>query len=162
MIELLLVLGIFSALLMVAVPYWRELTEKNRALAYTSEIEAALRFTRSSAILLGESVTFCASKEHKECKGSWSDGQIVITQSGKVLRILSKIFNGDKLIWDGNLSNNQIVFMPTGLSKERRNGHFIYCPSSNSANAAMVIMSSIGRVRVSDLDAHGRRISCKF
>lgn len=70
LIELLLALTVFSALLLIVVPYGQELLEKNSSLAYASELQSMLRFTRDNAILLGEPVTFCGSKNHKDCNGS--------------------------------------------------------------------------------------------
>ena len=162
-VEILLVLAIFGVLLLIVMPYGHELTGKNRALAYADEIRAALRFTRSSAILLGEPVTFCGSKNHKKCDGLWIDGQIIISDSGNVLRVLSKIFSGDKLRWKSSLGKNDgIVFLPTGFTKGQQLGSFFYCPKNNTDDALAVILSSTGRARISDRDAEGRRISCNF
>lgn len=152
-IELLLVLTIFGVMLLLVVPCWYDLVSKNRTIAYVDEIQAALRFTRVSAILLGESVAFCGSKTHEKCDGSWRDDLIVITESKKVLRILSKITNGDRLKLHYSFGqNDRVVFLPTGFTYGQYDGSFHYCPKNNPKNALRVVFVPSGRTNISDRD----------
>jgi len=159
-IELLFVLAVFGAMLLIVMPFGRALIGKNRAEARTEELRAGLRFARAAAIGLGESVKFCSSKDHEKCNGSWKDGQIVITESNKVLRILSEIPVGDELVWKGR-EKNTITFSPEGLPGGQR-GSFCYYPKNDPENAAAVIMDITGRVRVLSEISKEERISCNL
>jgi type IV fimbrial biogenesis protein FimT len=162
MVELLFGLAIFSLMLSLVIPQGRVFMGKNRAIASVNELRAALQFTRISAIKLGECVTLCGSRDRKQCDGSWQEGQIVITDSHNVLRVLSKIFAGDKLIWKGGIgAREQITFLPNGKPKEQK-GHFYYCPGGSPENASAVFLEATGRVRISDKTAEGKTISCNY
>ena len=159
-IELLLVLAIFGAILLIIMPFGRGLIGKNRAQAHTDELRAGLRFARAAAIGLGESVKFCGSKNHKECDGLWGEGQIIVTESNKVLRVLSEIPVGDKLVWRGSCGEKDtIIFSQAGLPNGQR-GSFYYCPKNDPENAVAVTMDVTGRVRVANKTTKGESISC--
>lgn len=147
-IEFLLALLLLSIILLITLPFGQGLLARNRAEAYTDELRAALRFTRISAIKSGEKVTFCGSKNLKECDGSWEEGQIITTASKKVLRVLPKVFAGDKLVWRGSLNKNQIDFLPTGFLDGLK-GSFHYYSSNNKENSLVVTLEATGRVRTS-------------
>lgn len=160
LLELLFALLIFSIMSLTTIHFSKELLSKNRAKTYTDGLRAALSFTRINAIKSGEKVTFCGSKNHKSCDGSWEDGQIVVTTSNKVLRISPKIFVGDRLIWHGSFGEKErIDFLPTGFPNGQ-NGSFHYCPKNNKDNALAVILLSTGRIRVAEKTAGGKTISC--
>ena len=147
-LELLLVLAIFGIMLLVSMPYARDLLGKNRALTYANELRSALQFARISAIRLDESVIFCGSKNHKECDNLWQEGAIVITSRGRVLRVLPKISSGDKLIWCGGaIAKERITFLPREFLYGQQ-GSFYYCPKSSPGDGLAVILWVTGRVRI--------------
>jgi prepilin-type N-terminal cleavage/methylation domain-containing protein len=160
LIELLLVLAIVGVMFLLVIPKVRGLFAQNRALAYAEELKAALRYARTSAILLGEDVSFCGSADHKECDGRWSAGQIVVTKSQQVLRVLPEIFRGDKLRWHGSsTAENEIVFLPTGFFVGR-SGSFYYCPRNSSENGLRIILLPTGKVQISLRDENNLRRGC--
>jgi prepilin-type N-terminal cleavage/methylation domain-containing protein len=148
-IELLLVLLILSIILTIAIPSWHKMMRKNRALAYIDRLQAAIRFTRSAAILLGEPVTFCGSSNHQDCDGLWHEGSIVITSSGKMLRSLPKIYPGDSLSWRSSLGKNKkFTFRPDGMLAEAKRGSFFYTPKNDPAHTITIVILPTGRTRV--------------
>ncbi len=147
--ELLLVLVIFSALLLIAIPNLQDVFAKNRARAYAEALKAALKFTRTSAILRGESVVFCGSTDHKECDGKWQNGQIIKAKSGRVLRVLPQVFADDKLWWKGGGSEKGVVFLANGFTKSQI-GSFFYKPRNSTKKNVQITLLSTGRVRIED------------
>ena len=159
LIELLVAIVLVAAMLLVVTPSWRALIAKNHAVSYANDIMMALQFARSTAIKSGKPVGFCPSKNHKECGGLWKDGSIVITSGGVIVRVLPPIFYGDKLRW--NHDDSIIEFSSDGFSKGEQ-GSFFYCPKNSSENARAIILSPMGRVRVSAKTHDGKEIPCNF
>jgi type IV fimbrial biogenesis protein FimT len=145
LIELLIVIAITTIITLLTIPCLQKLIITNRAQSYTNEMVLAMKLARTTAIKLGEQVLFCASKNHKQCRGSWNDGSIVIIKkSRKILRTLPPIFNGDKLTGS---HETIITFTPDGFSK----GHqisFTYRAKNSHKNIATIILNSTGRIRV--------------
>jgi prepilin-type N-terminal cleavage/methylation domain-containing protein len=149
LLELLMVLSIFGAILLMMIPSWSHLTSRNRALAKLEELKAAIHFTRFNAILLGETVKFCGSSNHKKCDGNWNNGQVVITESGAVLRVLSKIFLNDDLEWKGGaLARDYVLFSSTGFTLSRQPGSFHYHPKNYPQNAMQLTLNPLGRCEI--------------
>jgi len=147
-IELLSVLAIFGIMLLGSISYAKNLLGKNRALVYASELRSALQFARVSAIRFDKAVTFCGSKDHTECDNSWQDGSIVVTSNGKVLRVLPKVFGGDKLIWCGSaIAKKGITFLP-GEFLYGQQGSFYYFPKDSSEGGLAIVLWLTGRVRI--------------
>ena len=94
-IELLLVLVLFGVILSIAFSFNKGLINENRADVYAHELKATLNFARAAAIARGETVELRASDTRN---GLWDKGQIVITNSGEVLRVLPKVSHGDRLV----------------------------------------------------------------
>lgn len=162
LIELLLVLAVFSVMFLLVAPFSEEVASKNRVRAIADEFIAALRFTRVLAIKLGEPVMFCGSSDQKSCNGRWQEGGIIVTSSGQVERVLSKISAKDRLIWQGSFGKKDgIVFLPTGFASGYQ-GSFYYCSGNNPENFLAVILEATGRVRVANKTAAGKTISCNF
>jgi len=150
LIELLVILTIFSIMLLIAISYGCELVGKNRAQAYVDKLRAALLFTRASAISFGEPVMLCGSKNHDKCGDSWQDDLIVITHSGKLLRVLPKAFSGDELKWFSSRGiNDRVIFLPMGFTDGEQNGSFYYCPKNHPENGLRLILVPSGRPNIS-------------
>ena len=157
LVELLLVLVILGITFSMIIPSWCSFIEKNRALAYVGELRATLQFARASAVSLGERVVFCGSRNNLECDGSWGEGQIVIADNGKVLRVLAEVPSGAKIIWHGGVgAKDKIEFLPTGRPNEQ-SGAFYYCHNQYPERVWKIILYKTGRIRVSD-----KTISCNF
>lgn len=151
LLELLLVLTLVGILSSIMVPSFSDLKNKNRALVYAHELRLALQFTRASAIALGEDVTFCNSKNHKDCDNSknWTADCIAITKSGKIMHVWSKIPRQDRLIFHGGTIEKGVRFSPLGFPYAQR-GSFFYCPEGKSKNAVSVVLQAAGRIVIKE------------
>jgi type IV fimbrial biogenesis protein FimT len=149
-IELLIAVSLTTILLVIALPPLQEMINKNNAKAHTSEIFSALQFTRMAAIKTGEEVIFCKSSDRKSCGGTWSDGQIVITQGGILLRFYAKVKLPARLIWKSSMGKNDaITFLPSGIPNGQQ-GTFYYCPENLSENGMAVVLGQTGRLRIDE------------
>lgn len=156
LIELLITTTIVALLAALSVPSYRCLISGNRAQIYVDELVSTLEFARTYAIKTGESVIFCGSKNIQYCDGLWKDGMIAITaNSAKIVKVLAPIAARDDLSWHGAYD---ITFTPDGFANGYQ-GSFYYC-SENATNAIVVILSSTGRVRISDKTHDGKKIPC--
>lgn len=146
--ELLAVFTVLGIMLLMSIPYAQNLFGRNRALTYANEIRSTLQFARSSAIRFGKPVTFCGSKDHKKCDGLWQEGSIVVTSSHEILRVLPKVYSGDKLIWCGSaITQEGITFLPREFLYGQQ-GSFYYYPKNDLAYGLAVILWITGRVRL--------------
>ncbi|MDM0091011.1 MULTISPECIES: Tfp pilus assembly protein FimT/FimU [unclassified Variovorax] len=78
-IELMVVLAIVAILMVVAVPSFSLLIQRNRLATQTNAFIGDLQFTRAEAIKQGLPVTICASSDGSTCLGTttWGTGWIV-------------------------------------------------------------------------------------
>jgi type IV fimbrial biogenesis protein FimT len=89
LIEVLTVIVIVAILTTLAVPSFRDVTQRNRIASQINSFIADLQFARSEAIKRGVSVTVCPSTSGAACSGlnAWHSGWIVfsdVDQSGSV------------------------------------------------------------------------------
>jgi type IV fimbrial biogenesis protein FimT len=87
--ELLVTLALASAITSLAVPGFRGFMQSTRAVTHTNDLITALNLSRSEATRRGAPIDVCASGDGASCSGStdWSDGWIVRTPAGEVLRV---------------------------------------------------------------------------
>jgi len=170
LIECLMVLGIVSILLLVAVPTFHDLLGRNKTSSIIDNLSQAIYFARNEAIKQGQTVTFCGSNNGQNCDGHWSEGQIVVVDhSHRLLRSLSGLPKGDQLIWRSNLAQNEALkFTATGFTAGQ-NGSFYYCKAKNShyknlyydslALGAIIVINQSGRLRI-DYDQERLQANC--
>lgn len=157
LIELLIVVSIFSILISITIPSIRNIINKNRALAHTSNIVTALQFSRTLAIKHRHPVTFGKLKD----SNTWQDGQLIVIKD-KIIRSLPAIPNGDLLIWHGsNGIQNSIVFLPDG-SLNGQQGHFCYFTKNSPENSTIIVLNQIGRIRIENKTDDGKTITCNY
>ena len=164
LVEVLIVLAIAGIFWSVSNHYWHSLVFSNQVSQGAERIRVALEFARASAIGLGEKVVFCASLDQQHCGGFWEDGQIVVTESGKILRVLPRLTKSERLVWRANLARKErIEFLPDGTTNGYW-GSFFYCAGSSNRNyqARSLIVNVSGSSRVSTKDAKGRSVTCEF
>lgn len=150
LLELLISLSILGIFLILVVPSFTPLWQKNKTTVVVNQLLSAINFSRSQAILADNYTVFCGSKDHIDCDGDWSHGQIVkIDNSSSALRYFSGLPSGDRLIWQSSLAkNNYLKFSPNGFTNGQ-NGSFYYCPKfPNQKYGAIIVVSLSGRARV--------------
>lgn len=79
LIELMIVVTLVSILLVIAIPSFRELIQRNRVAGEINSFVSDLQFARSEAIKRGQPVSLCASADGSTCLGAntWNRGWIV-------------------------------------------------------------------------------------
>jgi type IV fimbrial biogenesis protein FimT len=154
LVELLSVLAIFGILLVIAIPSGQHFLIQNRTTAHINTLTMALHYARNESVSRNERLTFCKSRDHKQCGGRWRDGQILLDTNKNVLRVFSAIPEKDNLVWNssGGL-DDFIVWLPTGYTNGQR-GTFYYCAGNNNTNSSRkVVLLDTGRSYTSAMDA---------
>lgn len=155
LIEIMVAIAIFSILMSMAVPAFREILSDTRRSLVFNEISGAINSAKAHAIKNNRTSIICASSDRENCSGSISDGFIVFTDTNLNYtrdaseRILySFVKEGNTGVgFSGNVSDS-IVFLPDGsIGKDSSTG-----------------ASTIGTIRVCSTDAasdagRGRDIS---
>ncbi|MDX1901983.1 MAG: GspH/FimT family pseudopilin [Gammaproteobacteria bacterium] len=127
----------------------------------------AIYSARSSASSRDEKAIICKSADGVACDGSWQQGLIVQSQSGKLLHALQfKHYAGIVFARLFPRGRDKLVFLPNGKT-EVENGTFWYCfAHANDPHWALVI-NRAGRVRTvfpdkngMILDSHHKRLVC--
>ena len=79
LIELMIVVALVAVLLVIAIPSFKALTQRNRVAGEINSFVSDLQFARSEAIKRGQPVSLCASADGATCLGtnSWNQGWIV-------------------------------------------------------------------------------------
>ncbi len=130
LLELLVVMAIIGIVTMVGLPNYKATMEANRVTAATNNLLGALQLARSEAAARRSTVTVCASNNQSTCSGGWSDGGVVRTNAGTVIRTIPSAsdvtisgtaisFRSDGSSAGGSLSvgSRTITVNPIGYSK---------------------------------------------
>lgn len=148
LLELMATLLVLGILLTMAISFGRSMWVENRSTTTVNGLLRALNYSRSEAILRNEKIIICPSSDQTSCDTTeWSRGQIVLTTSGTLLRVLSGLAAEDRLIWNSSLNKNQAIeWLPTGYTNGQR-GSFYYCPgNAASTSARKLVLLNTGRM----------------
>lgn len=88
LLELMVVLAIVSIAVAIGLPSYQSTMSSNRVTAASNNILGALQLARSEAAARRSTVTVCASNDQSTCSGAWSDGGVVRTNTGTVIRTI--------------------------------------------------------------------------
>ena len=143
-----------SILLLITVPDMKFFVRNNRSTAAVNNIVSALQFARGEAINRNTNVKYCKSSNHKTCGGTWEDGQIVITENDKVLRVFAALNYHDTLILSGSLGQDAFIEFTNDGSTNGQVGTFVYIPNGQKKYARTITFNHAGRVKVGILGAH--------
>ena len=163
LIELLICISFVAAMFLIAVPYWGGFVKKNQVRACADELTKALQFARAVAIRNNEPAKFCGSSDFESCNDSWNSGAIVIAEKSKrVIRVFASEFSKCNLTWHGNFGKrSSITFLPSGFP-DGQHGSVYCCPKDSAEYALSIILSSTGRLRISQKTADGEIIPCNL
>lgn len=128
LIELLVGLAVAAVLLVVAVPAYRAMIERNLVASQANSLLADLHFARSEAVTRGRDVTVCKSGDGQSCTadGGWQQGWIIFvdtTNSGvrdgadePLLRVNNRARRGLAISGTGTLSE-RVTFDSNGFAE---------------------------------------------
>jgi type IV fimbrial biogenesis protein FimT len=167
LVETLVVISILGILAAIAVPSFKATIERNRREAYANQIFEDLALARSEAIKRGVPVTVCPSTDGAGCSGStsWATGWITYvdlasygirdTNTETLLRVHEALASG----WTATKNNDRYVtFGPLGTPIGVSNFTLAICPASaacttgTTSSQTNLVMSSLGRVRIDNLN----------
>jgi type IV fimbrial biogenesis protein FimT len=125
MLELVIVIGIFTILMVVGVPSFKYVTTANRISAEVNGLIGDLQYARAEAIKEGQTVVACVSANGTTCSisNSWQNGWIVCSDplndgacdAGQpVYRIQNAFTSTDTFVASGNTST--ITFNREGFA----------------------------------------------
>ena len=111
--ELMITMAVAGIILSFGVPGFTSFIQNNRAATHTNDLVTALNLGRSEATRRGAPVVVCTSLDGATCSASndWSDGWVVRTSTGQVLRVWAARSGGAGVL-TGNVS--QIQFQARG------------------------------------------------
>ncbi len=167
-IELMIVALVLATLAYSAVPYARNLILANEITTSTNLLLAHLQFARSRAIMATATIVVCPSLDGQRCEPSnraWSHGWLVFKD--KDFKQPPRLDPEDELILSHQnessaprlySSLDHVRFSENGTA---RNGTITLChESADPAQARAIIISILGRSRVSKTTASGAPLTC--
>ena len=167
LLEMLAAIAIAAVLAVYAVPSWKHLHSRLAVKSRINRLLGDLQYARTEAITRGTRVVLCKSTDQRHCArhgGSWSNGWIgfVDKTTGHPIRRDP----GDALLIHRHhsgratrLEANRRLFRlePDGTST---NGTIKVCPVRHAAAPMALIISRVGRARVSTHTASGAKLHC--
>lgn len=163
LVELLVTLSVVAILLTLGVGGFRTLIANVKMTNAANSLIGHLQFARSEAVKRGAEVSLCPSTDGTSCvagsDGSWETGYLVrVEGSGQVLRWVDPSEMGGITVTKGGASS-RIVFKADGAAT----GYactLTLCDLGDPSKKRGVIVSNVGRVRISDYAAGGAALTC--
>lgn len=161
LVELLVVLGVGSILLAIAVPGYAFIVNANRLAAVTNDLVTALHLARSEAIKRGTRVTVCKTSDAMAVSPAchttarWEQGWLVFVDGGT----RGLIDPGDTLLWTrgqiaagtidpGSNFSRFVSYRASGVSQgsgNLANGKLRICLEGNQRD---IVINETGRIRL--------------
>lgn len=167
LIELIVTIAIMGIVLAISVPSYQNWMVNTKLTTRANDLVGALNLARHEAVRLGQRVSVCRSASGTGCAGSggWDQGYIVFSDSGTigsvdgsdaVIRYQSALAIGYTLTGNTNVAS-YVSFTSMGVPRLASNalqaGTFSLCAPSSSGLSKAIVMSSMGRIQVSDTGA---------
>lgn len=162
LIELLIALLVFCAILTLASPLLGSLLANNRLEAESKRLLGALRLARSEAVHGNTVVSVCPALVGEggepRCAGSYSDGWIVFSNSDRdgqvqtatdrVLGVFAGLPPGYRVAnrQDTRVVSSQINYLPDGTT--HRNLTLQICPPRGDVASLSIVLNLVGRARL--------------
>lgn len=112
--ELMVTVAVAAVVTSFAVPGFQSFVQNNRSATHTNDMVTALNLGRSEATRRGISVELCSSSDAATCSGNndWSDGWIVRTLAGQVIRSWPALSGGPGIL---TANVNRFQFQARGM-----------------------------------------------
>ncbi len=168
LVELLIVLSIAAIVLTLGVSGFQGLIAHTRMTNAANGLIAHLQFARSEAVKRGADVSVCPSANGAACvvanPSVWQIGYVVAILDGNsppnvttlLRRVDAEEMRGLTISSGGRM---RFTFQGDGTAGGT-NGTLTICDSGDSSNKRAVLVSKIGRVRVSDYGSGGDALTC--
>ncbi|MFT5452845.1 MAG: type IV fimbrial biogenesis protein FimT [Enterobacterales bacterium] len=176
LIELLIVVALFSITMMIAAPSFTRFTSKSRITTNLNTLARAISIARESAVTMNAVITLCRSDNQNLCRGSWHDGMILFVDYNKdhivngkdyFIAKFDKFPKDDIIFWRAFQNRQYLQMSPQGFTRFQ-NGTFTYCPKEGLEYSRGIILNAQGRVRFTkdedgdgiDEGANGKPLRC--
>lgn len=172
--ELMVTVMVAAILVTVAVPSFRDMIAKDRALAGVAELQAAMNLARSEAAKRKRPISLCKSTNGSSCTsaagGVWEAGWILFVNSDndsppvvdsgeEILRVNSGLPSGGTLrSSDVSAATDFVTFNSRGMSNKSE--IFVLCDQTKDRHARALLLSVSGTMRVMERKADGSSLSC--
>jgi type IV fimbrial biogenesis protein FimT len=162
-VELLVTLSIAAIVLTFGVSGFRYLIADTKMTNAANSLIAHLQLARSEAVKRGTEVGLCPSSDGASCvahsDGSWEIGYIVrVVSTGEVLRRVDGAEMRSITVTKSGTSSS-IAFKPDG-SAGGSACTLTICDTGDPSKRRGVLVSNVGRVRVSDYASGGGALTC--
>lgn len=164
LIESLVVLALAAVLATLAGPSFRSLLMDARLAARQSELVHAVHLAKAQALVRGEDVVLCPSRDAVHCEAEWSSGFLVTvapasTAAARLATPEAPIMAVAPSARTALAANRDaFVFRPAGLRSV--NGTFTLCDRRGAGHARQVVVSYTGRARVAAAGEGAASIEC--
>ena len=175
LLELMVTLLLFSIILIVGVPTFREFTLTNKMATRVNTLVSDLTYARNEAVKRNSGVTVCKSANPTSAlasctsAGGWEQGRIIFVDAigppygqrdtGEVLLRASQPFaDGSTLRGNANVQDS-ITYIGTGRVAGS-NGSLIFCDEritnfdTDKSKARVIVISNTGRIRTEPGDGN--------
>jgi len=157
-LELAIALAVAATLVALAAPSFASLIERTRYNAASHDLSAGLAQARMLAVVRGQPVTLCPSRDGERCEATfdWSQGWITYLDPGRgaqpdhagnVLLVVRRVGGGAQPRVETSSGRQRVRFQPDGTA----GGHnltFRICNADRSRTLGRVVVSRVGRARV--------------
>jgi type IV fimbrial biogenesis protein FimT len=147
--ELVVTIAVAAIIVSFGIPGFTSFIQNNRAVTHTNDLVTALNLARSEATRRGAEVQVCPSADAAGCDATtdWSNGWIVRTAGGDVLRAWSKRSGGDNVVTSGG--SQPIRFMARGSLGSAPADLQVRLPDCTGNQGRDVSVNAAGRIAVS-------------
>lgn len=168
LIELIATLAIATIVLGIGMPTVGYFSASNSLTATVNDFVGGYRIARSNAIRQNENTVVCSSHDLDSCSNSndWGAGLIVFADLNRDRQrnpdepiIHSKAINPDNLEIISSTRRYKTVYQPTGTASGT-NLTIRFCPHDTDIKPRAIVVSNVGRVRLSGKQIDGTAVEC--
>lgn len=162
LLELLVVVSMVAIAVTLAAPAMAELLTRTRADSYIWQLQEAIHLARNSAITRRSPVTLCPHAAVAVCGNDWREGyQLFVDSNGnreldideEIIHVGEALADRDSLRWSSFQHRTSLQFTRTGTTAHQ-NGTFLLCVNGDARFARAVIITKMGRPRLSRDENH--------
>lgn len=167
LLEVISNMSIAVIIMTTAVPAFSGLIQRSRISTEMNTFISHLHYARSEAIKRGSRVVICRSADGLNCTRTegWHKGWISFADNnanreldaGEDLLLVEAGEENGVIITSGR--RRRVVYQPTGFSPGS-NGTYIFCDPNHPEWAKAVVISNLGRPRISEKRPDGRALDC--
>lgn len=152
LLELLLVVSIFSILLGIAVPMFLHYQNQQKTDKYAAQLANTIAAARLLAIEQADQFTLCPIGQDDQCYSDWNNQLKLRNSQREIVQTFAAIPKPINISWRSNFGHNhQLQFLATGFTNGQL-GSFELCAPDGQGSKVVVQLS--GRTRIESITCH--------